>query len=71
VNQKLGAGRAEYDLLKAILTNCIRQGPASQNRDGHSDFASHLRGRIGHFKSVSAERGTKLLKLYYQIDWNQ
>lgn len=71
VNQKLGVGRAEFDQLKAILTNCIRRGPASQNRNSHNDFASHLRGRIGHFKSVSAERGTKLLKLYYQIDWNQ
>ena len=71
VNQKLGVGRAEFDQLKAILTNCVRQGPATQNRDGHADFASHLRGRIGHFKSVNAERGTKLLKLYYQIDWNQ
>ena len=71
VNQKLGVGRAEFDQLKAILTNCVRQGPASQNRNSHNDFASHLRGRIGHFKSVSAERGTKLLKLYYQIDWNR
>ncbi len=71
VNQKLGVGRAEFDQLKAILTNCNRQGATSQNREGHADFASHLRGRIGHVMSVNPERGTKLLKLFRQIDWNR
>ena len=64
VNEKLTLSRAEFDQLKAILTNCIRHGGTSQNREGHADFASHLRGRIGHFLSVNPERGEKLRVLY-------
>lgn len=71
VNQKLSLSRAEFDTLKAILTNCLRQGPASQNRDGHEDFASHLRGRIGHWLSVHPVRGQKLLGLFQGIDWSR
>lgn len=71
VNEKLSLSRAEFDQLKAILTNCIRHGGASQNRDGHADFAAHLRGRIGHFLSVNRERGEKLRVLFQQIDWGR
>lgn len=71
VNEKLSLSRADYDQLKAILTNCIRHGGASQNRAGHADFASHLRGRIGHFLSVHRERGEKLRVLFQQIDWGK
>lgn len=71
VNEKLTLSRAEFDQLKAILTNCIRHGGASQNRAGHADFASHLRGRIGHFLSVNPVRGEKLRLMYQQIDWRR
>ena len=71
VNEKLTLSRAEFDQLKAILTNCLRHGPASQNRSGHADFAAHLRGRIGHFLSVHRERGEKLRVLFQQIDWGR
>jgi len=70
VNEKLALSRAEFDQLKAILTNCIRLGAASQNRDDHADFASHLRGRIGHFLSVNRERGEKLRVLFQKIKWD-
>ncbi len=70
VNEKLTLSRAEFDQLKAILTNCIRHGGTSQNRAGHADFRSHLRGRIGHFLSVNRERGEKLRVLFEQIDWS-
>ncbi len=71
VNEKLTLSRAEFDQLKAILTNCIRHGGTSQNRAGHADFRSHLRGRIGHFLSVNRERGEKLRVLFQQIDWGR
>lgn len=35
VNQGNNIPRDAYDLLKATLFNCMRDGPASQNRDGH------------------------------------
>ena len=71
VNEKLTLSRAEFDQLKAILTNCLRHGPASQNRDSHADYASHLRGRIGHFQSINPERGGKLLEMYKRIEWGR
>ena len=71
VNEKLTLSRAAFDQLKAILTNCLRHGPASQNREGHADYASHLRGRVGHWMSVNPERGAKLLGLFQQIDWSR
>ena len=42
VNQHPDVARSEFDTLKAILTNCVRHGVASQNREGHADFHAHL-----------------------------
>lgn len=69
VNQHPNVPRKEFDLLKAILTNCIRQGPAGQNREQHPDFASHLRGRIAYVQQLNPNRGQRLLQLYQQIHW--
>lgn len=69
VNQRVNIPRAEYDRLKAILTNCVRQGPHSQNRDQRPDFAAHLRGRISHVMSINPGRGEKLLKIFQRINW--
>ena len=40
-NERVNVVRADYDRLKAILTNCARRGPESQNREGHEDFRAH------------------------------
>lgn len=69
VNEHTNVSRKEFDLLKAILTNCIRKGPASQNREDHPDFASHLRGRVAHVQQLNPNRGQRLLHLYQQIHW--
>ena len=69
VNQRTNIVRRDYDRLKAILTNCLRHGPASQNRDGHADFPAHLRGRIAHVQQLNRPRGDKLLEIYRQIRW--
>ncbi len=71
VNHKPNLARSEYDALKAILHNCVRHGPASQNRDGHPDFAAHLRGRIAHAMHLNPVRGQKLLALFARIKWDQ
>ena len=39
--------RTDFDRLKSTLTNCVRLGPESQNREGHSGFRFHLEGRVG------------------------
>ncbi|MGE4001520.1 MAG: reverse transcriptase family protein [Planctomycetaceae bacterium] len=71
VNTKLNVARDEYDRLKALLFNCVRYGPASQNQDEHPDFAAHLGGRIGHVQHLNPRRGAKLKELYARIDWSR
>ena len=70
VNQRTNVRRDEYDRLKAILTNRIRHGPASQNRDGHPDFRAHLLGRVAHVAHLNPDRGRKLRALADQIEWS-
>jgi RNA-directed DNA polymerase len=69
VNQHLNIARPEYDRLKAILTNCVRLGWVSQNREGHPDFRAHLAGRIAFVATVHAAKGVKLRSLFNQIAW--
>lgn len=69
VNERTNIARREYDRLKATLTNCVRHGPHSQNRDDHPDFAAHLRGRIAHVMHLNKRRGEKLLAIFNRIRW--
>ena len=69
LNERVNVPRDQYDRLKAILYNCIRYGPVSQNRSAHPSFREHLRGRIAYFASINRTRGDRLLKLFEQIEW--
>jgi RNA-directed DNA polymerase len=69
VNARPNVVRSEYDQLKAILNNCARHGPASQNRAGVADFEAHLRGRISWVASLNPDRGDKLRRRFAAIDW--
>ncbi|MCR9201149.1 MAG: reverse transcriptase family protein [Planctomycetaceae bacterium] len=69
VNQRLNITRRDFDQLKAILTNCVRHGPASQNREEHADFRAHLCGRISWLEHLNPVRGKKLRRLFEQIEW--
>lgn len=69
VNEKVNVSRQDYDRLKAILHNCIKLGPASQNREQHPNFADQLRGRIAHVMQLNPVRGAKLFDLYQKIRW--
>jgi len=68
-NEKLNVVRADFDKLKAILTNCARRGGASQNREKHPAFRQHLDGRVGFVEMVNPQRGARLRKLYEKIEW--
>jgi RNA-directed DNA polymerase len=70
VNRHPNVPREEYDLLKAILHNCVRYGPSTQNRLGHATFHAHLRGRIAWVSSINPLRAQRLERLFQQIDWN-
>jgi RNA-directed DNA polymerase len=69
VNQRPNIRRAVYDQLKAILTNCVRHGPATQNRAEHPHFRSHLRGRIAQVAMIHPQHGAKLRALFERIVW--
>ncbi|HLJ10663.1 MAG TPA: reverse transcriptase family protein [Planctomycetaceae bacterium] len=71
VNSRPNMARRDYDALKAVLTNCIRRGPSTQNHSRHPNFAAHLLGRIAHASQLNPKRGQKLHDLYRQIDWNK
>jgi RNA-directed DNA polymerase len=71
VNVRPNVRRATFDELKAILHNCVRHGPATQNRDSHADFRSVLLGRIGHVQTLNRARGEKLRAIFERIDWER
>ncbi|MEO1532151.1 MAG: reverse transcriptase family protein [Pseudomonadota bacterium] len=70
VNAHINTARREFETLKAILTNCQRSGPASQNRSGHPAFRQHLEGRVSWHASVNPARGRRLYRLLDAIDWD-
>jgi retron-type reverse transcriptase len=69
VNEGLNIRRDDYDRLKAILTNCLRHGPESQNRSHLPDFRAHLLGRVSYIEMLNPTRGRRLRKLFEQIVW--
>jgi RNA-directed DNA polymerase len=69
VNERPTLARAEAKLLEAILYNCVRHGPASQNRDGHADFRAHLQGRVAHVQGIDAKRADRVVQLFWSIRW--
>jgi hypothetical protein len=69
VNEHCNVPRAEFDRLRAIIFNCVRHGPQSQNRLTAGDFRRHLEGRIGWIEQVNPARGAKLRCLFEGIEW--
>ncbi|MFP3563798.1 reverse transcriptase family protein [Paraburkholderia sp. SIMBA_030] len=71
VNRYPNLARPAFDALKAVLTNCVRHGPASQNRDGHANFQAHLAGRVAQAVMLNASRGAKLKGIFERIEWDE
>ena len=69
VNRAANPRRTDWDALKAILHNCRKHGPASQNRDEHPNFKAHLRGRLEYMAWLNPARGAKLREIWKQIEW--
>jgi RNA-directed DNA polymerase len=69
VNVKPNIVRKDFDRLKAILTNCAKLGPATQNREKVENFKAHLEGRIGFVHSINAAKGIKLKEIFATIKW--
>ncbi|HTM47887.1 MAG TPA: reverse transcriptase family protein [Bryobacteraceae bacterium] len=69
VNERMNIRRDHFDRLKAILNNCVRLGPETQNREAHSDFRSHLEGRVAYVETVNPARGGRLRVIFNRIEW--
>ena len=69
VNEAPSVPRRERERLEAILTNCVRHGPASQNRGDHPRWRDHLRGRIAWIEQVHPRHGARLRALFDAIAW--
>jgi RNA-directed DNA polymerase len=68
-NQRVNVRRAQFDMLKAILTNCVRHSPDTQNRDAHPHFREHLQGRIAFIESINPEKAKRLRAIFDKITW--
>lgn len=71
VNQKVSLRRRDLELLEAILTNCGRFGPESQNRAKLPDFRAHLEGRVGFVEMINRAKGQRLRALFERIKWKR
>ncbi len=69
VNRHANVARADFDRLKAILTNCVRHGAESQNREGRADFRAWLAGLVAWHRGVNPLRTARLERLFAAIEW--
>jgi hypothetical protein len=69
VNERLNLRRRDLERLEAILTNCARRGPASQNRENHPNFRAHLEGSIGYVEMINPEKARRLKTIFHSICW--
>jgi hypothetical protein len=71
LNEKPSLPRRELETLEAILFNCVRYGPQSQNRASVPDFRAHLAGRIAWVREVAPHRAEKLTALFDRVAWDR
>ena len=69
VNEKVNLRRRDLEVLEATLTNCVRVGAESQNREKLPDFRAHLQGRVGFVEMVNRAQGQRLRALFDAIRW--
>jgi RNA-directed DNA polymerase len=68
-NQHLNIVRRDLDRLKAVLTNCVRMGPQSQNRQGVPCFQARLKGRVAFVEMINPLKGRRLRAIFDRIQW--
>ena len=71
VNQHPNLPRMEFDQLKAILHQCVVQGPAAQNREGRPHWREYLYGRVAWAAQLNPAKAQRLKRLLDQIDWSR
>jgi len=71
VNETLNVPRKERRRLRAILHNCKKDGPLSQNKSAKVDFSSYLKGKIDFVNMVNPGAAKKLYDLHAEINWSR
>lgn len=71
VNRHPNLPRSEFDRLKAILHQCVMNGPSSQNREAKPHWREHLHGRVAWAAQLNPTKAHRLKRLLDQIDWNR
>jgi hypothetical protein len=71
VNRHANVIRSDFDRLKAVLNNCVRLGPESQNREAHSHFRMHLDGRVAFVETINPSKGARLRRIFERIRWQR
>ena len=69
VNEHPNLPRTDFDRLKAILHNCARLGPESQNREAHPHFRAHLEGRVSYMEMINPTKAQRLRAVLQRIEW--
>lgn len=69
INEHVNVVRADFDRLKATLTNYVRYGPATQNRNGHPAFRSQLEGCVTFVEMINPLKGARLRRIFEKIHW--
>lgn len=69
VNKHLNLHRRDLDRLRAELHEAATSGPSKANRTGHSQYRSHLQGRLGFVQATNPTKARKLWALFDRIDW--
>ncbi|GAC66875.1 reverse transcriptase family protein [Gordonia soli] len=70
VNDRPRVSRVDYDNLRALLHNAIRDGATAQNREGHPEFRSHVYGLIAWVGATDPARRRRLLAMAADVDWD-
>jgi hypothetical protein len=70
LNRHMNIMRPDFDRLKATLTNCVRHGPAGQNREAAGNFRPHLEGRLAFIDMINPAKGKRLRAIFEQIQWD-
>lgn len=71
VNRHPNLPRAEFDRLKAILHQCVTNGPASQNREARPHWREYLQGRVAWAAQLNPAKAQRLKRLLAQVDWSR
>jgi len=71
VNEKINVDSDYYRNLRAIVHNCRIKGPKTQFNGDLKKAKDQLMGKLNHVKKLNPAKGSKLIKEFKSIYWNQ